>query len=870
MTEELRKYSTIKNTIFTFFSITVSLATGSICIALISKFHQNEAVLIIITCATFLYAMTCLYSLVVRLPSNSMSDKAINIMGTFFQIMTLCCAIEYFNFSIKHKIISSSKLHTNLLITFDSLLLFTLFFNGIIIGNKMESPSQQNYTTASSNTINKQDEKFIENDKFIPMKDSTQTLTPAMDMFFPKNFNMETSPDPRSLWTDNVLGQGGKASVDNNSTGSVIRHTLGPIIVPSQGSINGLHNKSEIKKNHHHHNLFKLRGLGIISPTLKNKNMRNNNNNHSQNLQEEGEGVPKNTKYITRLSTISDISKSLLNVLGTPNQSLEGTAKQERPTSKQQSLERPFSIMIDNSHLKTLSEVRSAAISPALEQEKIAIGRINNALLPPCLRLEHNNNSNNRLPSSITEEQISQITRPVSPLIPEIPTLASTNEAVNGTVKIEGVNGNFVHEEVEFENVVLALDQQAIPNLDFNDNFHSNSIEHIELPNKVTMEMWEKNKNQFLQRATSLQQQLLLSPFQMDPNTNTMNLAISSEELQSSDAYSFPRKPSIVNNAQLKQQEIVNDDAISELDEYLNEFEINELNESQIMEDSLKQPITNTYPNEQFQTNNYTTDNSRQHSPTKSIMSIISGGGNTNHSLHHHQNHHRKQNSITNFLTGNSHTRTPSQMTYMHSNSNSNPPSPTRSQILKRIGKKLSLSNISDSMLPHSFSNESPSSPIPGNNELFNFHTYGGFHQDQHQYHNRGKSLDFSYLHSLQNSPMKQTSGMSRSGSTYQNRRNSLKPSKSLAPPLPVNSNFYKQKNNITYSFTNNNSNVELESPSLILRRTSSNPDSHRSSLVSSKDSGTEYPDIVMSQYDRERWNTITNLHLNEPRIDNE
>ncbi|CCC67470.1 hypothetical protein NCAS_0A09120 [Naumovozyma castellii] len=800
--ERNKQPSTLGRNIIPLLCALASMVTGSVGIALTCKFHKTEAVLIIITCATYLYSLITFTSLF-RLRSRIC--EVIGLLSICFQLLILGSAIEYFNWNVKHSMIPNSTIQKHLLIAMNSLLLFSLFLNGINIGFYFESKNYNNLEEADEGS----DQKitFVDQEKFIPLKDSTQTLTPGMDLFYPKKFNIENQQNYSGYATEPE-----PMFSDDHSERSVIRHQLGPSSnhhiretdlskhenLPSRGRSNSM---NKIFKR----SFLKIKDLKLVS-SLQSNSEQLAKDETSQT------GNDLNTRYITRLSTISDISKSILNIGANPQQDSNRNQNNE---NIQNSIERPFSVMIDNPHRKSqgmcMYETETQT-SPALELEKKAIGRIDSSLLRPCLRLS------NRMPSSISEEeQTNQLSHPPSPLIPQMETFDV--EAFEETIKQQNMHSMFDS----------SYDEHDTP-------------EHIELPETVTLDIWEQDKKQILERANNLQQKVLLPPLELAFERESNSPLEPS--IESKKTFSFPGKSPIMDK--LMEERKTMEGTINELDKYLNDFEIDEAEKEQILENSLRQDMSPTLTAEKASRDLHRA--ATNHSPTKSIISIISGSANNNYHTH------KTRNSLSNFLGG--HTRTSSQLTFMYpSQTNakavSNPSSPTRSKRFKRLSKKLSLSNVSDSMLHSTFLPDNNNHDMKTNSEFFNFTPKGQ--------HNRGKSFDFSYLHSLQNSPTKQTSGMSRNVSLQRELpySNTSSPGKASRR---TSSHFYMQQENTTYTFDCNKpvDTTVLEEPVGIREPSSTTP-----SIVSN---GSEalYPELIISEYDREKWNTITNLHLND------
>ncbi|CAI6738505.1 ANL_collapsed_G0029400.mRNA.1.CDS.1 [Saccharomyces cerevisiae] len=156
--------------------------------------------------------------------------------------------------------------------------------------------------------------------------------------------------------------------------------------------------------------------------------------------------------------------------------------------------------------------------------------------------------------------------------------------------------------------ILMTNELQDIPQVprissNIEDDFEQQYTKHVDLPARVTLEMWEKDQEKILQKVTTNRDKSkLLPPFRftsesdMDPSTST-ELEV---ELHTQNNFSFPFKSAglqIATSDQFNQQEFKTSDTISELDEYLHDASIQEEDASQLIESSLnqKQPILNYY-----------------------------------------------------------------------------------------------------------------------------------------------------------------------------------------------------------------------------------------------------------------------------------
>ena len=399
----------------------------------------------------------------------------------------------------------------------------------------------------------------------------------------------------------------------------------------------------------------------------------------------------------------------------------------------------------------------------------------------------------------------------------------------------------------------------------------------FEYPPKISLDMWERNKADLMRKAgENSQNSTLLSPFQFNLNMNKMKSISESPLLESKQDFIFPDKNLSFNdvedekypiNTKDKMLDLDSDrfiqkgtchrnisDTISALEKYLNENEALGRDHSQLLEESLRQDnesVVHMVASTDF------TRSSFRHSPTKSLISIISGG--TNHG-HNNIGFHKQRSQNLSFSTS-THTKTPSQLLQYNFPSNiyntSTQSSPTK-QRFKRLSKKLSLSTLSDSMFPET-----------------------GFGSG----HSRQQSIEFTYIHNLQNNkhiPSKSISAIQTSDTLSHIHHNSvsgplndvmhfnsdnLKKNDGRKHSIvavgkifrSANSLFYKHKNvTIEMVPTLDTSNGQIFKPPPMENLTEERKASNQTSMGSE----SVYPDIVMSEYDREKWNTMKNLNI--------
>ncbi|QHS74199.1 Irc8p [Saccharomyces paradoxus] len=781
-----------------FGSALLSIATGAIAIALLCKFHDPEAVLIVIVCSTLLYGIPSLISFItetVFAPSKFRIGYFYNVLNFALPLITLGCTVDYFHNTLRKPISVQNESHRVYILTLDSLLIFTLFVNGIQLGFFLKDSNANNFGSSSSNISTDQydkEENSVENGRFVPLKNSSQTLTPDLELLHggPNSMN-------GVAWLINELSTSSNTNAnkptasDENSNSSVIRHKLGPITA----------GKYPKKPSHSHFSKLKKYNSFFLGP-IENRYKRNAK--QAAKAPKEKKSNHRSSQYVSRLSTISDISKSFLNFLALNEKNGNSTSTARTPSDGR------VSIIINegNNASKYKNPHDSHTIeSPNLELEREAIGRINSALLPACLRVTDKIIS--RQQSTQNEESYQ-----ATPLIPQM----------------EGGDDFYVND------ILMADELQDIPQVpriasDTENDFEQEYTEHVDLPARVTLEMWEKDQENILRNVTTnLNKSKLLPPFRFTSESD-MNPSTSTElevELHTQNNFSFPFKSEglhIAASDQINQQEFKTSDTISELDEYLHDASIQEEDASHLIENSLNQNnlSSTTIDNCQKDMARFST----RHSPTKSIISMISGSGSVKHQHSH--------STLSNFFTG--HSRNNSQINQLLQGSSNMPSntsphsSPTKS-LRMRFGKKLSLSNISDTM-----------SPYEGNiTDPINYSFGHG--------HNKNQSIDFSYVRTLQSShsPTKSTSGNSRRDSLNNDRSHSVVNERALRTASTL---FYLQHNNATCTL--NGEEPVLEAPQSIRSLSSG-------SEQESAGSRTGYPEVVFSEYDREKWNVLRNL----------
>ncbi|CAI1512041.1 hypothetical protein SEUBUCD646_0J01570 [Saccharomyces eubayanus] len=792
-----------------FGSALLSITTGAIAIALLCKFHHTEAVLVVIVCSTLLYGIPSLISFItetVFAPSRFRIGYFYNILNFALPLITLGCTVGYFHDTLRDQTSIQNESHKVYITTLDSLLIFTLFINGIQLGSFLKDLNVDHFgnTGYTSNNTNAnqydKEENMVDIGRFVPLKNSSQTLTPDLELLHGGPNNMDNV-----AWVINELSMNTHANKttasDENSNSSVIRHNLGPM--PSKTNFTS--KQYPKKPSHSHFSKLKKYNTFFLGPI---ENRYKKNAQPSVKVPKENNGSHRNE---ARSSTISDISKSFLNFLALNEKNGNSSSAAKTPSEGRVSM---IITEENNTPKHKISHDSHSIESPNLKLEREAIERINSALLPACLRVTDRIISTQQ---SIQNEQSYQTT----PLIPQM-----ENEG-----------------DCCIQDILMTNELQDIPQIprivsDSVYNIGQEYTNHVELPAHVTLEMWEKDQENILRKVTTnLAGNKLLPPFRftsksdIDPNSLPTELEV---ELHTQNNFSFPFKKEgshIAASNELDQKDFKNSDTISELDEYLHDASIQEEDAGHLIEDSLNQNNISSTTIDNIPKDTARVDT--RHSPTKSIISMISGSGSVKHQ--------RSHSTLNNFLTG--HSRNNSQINQLLQGSSSNMmsntsphASPTKS-LRMRFGKKLSLSNISDTMSPYESS-------------LTDSMNYSFGHDRK-----KNQSIDFSYVRTLQSShsPTKSTSGNSRRDSINNGRPHSVANERALRTASTL---FYLQQNNATCTL---NAKEPVLEPPQSIRSLSSG------SGQESTGSGAGYPEVVFSEYDREKWNVLRTLRQIAP-----
>ncbi|QLL33889.1 hypothetical protein HG536_0F02140 [Torulaspora globosa] len=750
----------------------LSLAAGSLCVALVVMYHQEKATFIVMACSNLLHGLgffaLCLICSKRRGKTSFLSLSHLSCIC--IELVTLGAAVCHFDNGRKHAISPNTHLHQNLIIALDALLLFALFINGMAIASLRTGTEAQ--ATSIEDISHLGSESATQHGKFVPLKNSSQTLTPSMEIF-----QSIQSQCGSKLWT--MKDTPASRSTDDISFPSVVKHKLECFSSKDASPVSSVSRKGSSIKS-------RLRSSsGSSSPRasrslisrLRSRKLQSVFDSRKKSAGDETSNKNINGRYVTRLSTIPDLSKSVLNVILS---SSEGQHKQEKVTDSSAEQNMQHSAILPD---------------PALELERDAIGRINSALLPPCLR------------------------------VMEIPPLSETVNS-NKQAFAQGSQYNDLQNATHSSPDILEANDLGeiprIPTATHGANSSGCSTDfnmHLDFPQLVTMDMWRENKERILERADQLQRHALLPAFDL----SSPGLVSQNDELPGS-TFSFPSK-SYPTNLDTKTSTDQKDfDTISALEEYFRDLNEHEEEEMQIIEDGLKHDQSSSAIGGNLSKEIIRT--STRHSPTKSMISVISAASQQRYL---NATGDQRRHSQSNFFL-------PTSSAAVYNSSSKS--SPTRSQRLKRIGKKLSLSNLSDTVINHSIASDA---------------TGDLFAASKHDLV-RGRSIDFSYVHNLQSnhSPTKSASGQSMCGSNY-DRRNSLAADHGLRTASGL---FFLHNGTGAANFA--------QDPTINTTWTDPLPEgqntSHSASTEPSNSSTTEYPDVVMSEYDRERWNTILSL----------
>ncbi|SCV03842.1 LAMI_0H11386g1_1 [Lachancea mirantina] len=590
------------------------------------------------------------------------------------------------------------------------------------------------------------DDNFEKQPKGIALKNSAQTLTPAQE-------NVILAHLPQPNWMNNSPAT--YSSSDTYSTPSVKRHAIdteafGRTSLSPQGC--------EIGKPKHINGINKSPKLNLLTKIRHKRSLKRAKTVQDQPRESDSSGA----HYVTRLSTIHDTSRSLVNVFGGP----------QNRDSLQPSAESV--LMLDHQS----NQEREQKDETAITIEKNALERLNSALLPPSLRTH-----------AFTESE-------------QAPELEQPSD-----------------DHANLPNL-FANDLQKIPEMFQNDGINNLGDPAIILPRTVTLDDWKTQKSLLLDRERHIAQ----SGDQLLPG---LDFKVNDSRDQEK-AFSFPDSYSMKFKSIFPQLE---PDTIEQLDDLFKSQQseskkVRLMKERLLLEDVLRQDNGSETV---LKLSKESTFPSGPHSPTKSIAS-------SNTAATPHKSPSRLGsillNSASSFTSNHAlHSRSNSQLSG-NAYSLSNQGSPVKSLRFRRsLSKKLSLSSIST-----------------------RHDDFVGSLADEYYYgrgHGRGKSIDFSYVHSLQSkhSPSKSTS--------LSGRRNSMFILGDRAPPA-INMLRENFTNAGRAPFTSENTTTTSAQDVTILE-----DESDESNC--SKGSGVNYPSVIKSEYDREKWSTLMSLDMIHP-----
>lgn len=776
-------------------NVAICLTAGGLSIALVcTKTEKNaqylhHTSLIIFSCASIISGLIQFpLTLWVKLP-------LLRLLFSLPQILMLGTSISYINYLVKYlpNTLTMNSTHRQTITAHISFLLLAMFTSGFStcmdIFTKEKGRVQNDLEKFSNMDCTSECDIKVDSDKTVLFKASAATLTPDQDP--------EQLAQPQQNWMNESPTT--YSGSENASTSSVVKYMMSGESHSNSGSsmnarlrsasctavspvskrrvLSRFRSKKNLKRKFSLKDKITGHRAGIDQPE---KQQRQRIDRKSWSKQPDIDA-----RFVTRLSTIPDTSKSLLNLINT-SQKVDSTSKSVTSLPP----------------LEWLSQNEDYDVS-AIRLEKDAIGRINSALLPPCLRMSNGDSDNGS----------NQNEFPVPFFNEDPPEVVEINNQEDG---------------------LLAHDLQNIPQIPtWGVVEHEMPDENKNQPNNlrnISLQEWELNGTSLMKKERELTNiaSQLLPPIQY--------VSEDSLGLESKENFSFPPSKQKLDIGKLVNEE--DGDTVSVLDELFKKESgcpIDRVQDTNAMEQVLRQDNPSVFFDRMSKDLSIST---RQHSPTKSVTSVATGSATG--SL-------RSPSKLGSFFgtssavgTNHHHTRSNSQFTLLTSSmnlvgaNNSVHSSPSKgSRLKKRLSKKLSLSNISFKL-----DDEEDFNNNNNNNNLF--HT-----------HNRGQSIDFSYVHTLQSkhSP-------SKSVSTIGGRRNSIlnaseKGLRSVSALLLLQS---EGANSMFQDVTNapvtveENGNAEADGIS-------------RASSPLSKGSNTKYPDAVFSEYDREKWTTLMSLN---------
>lgn len=291
----------------------LNLATGGISIAILNAqdYWKDMPSVVIIACSSMLCGLLQLGEVLLK----SSLIWALNLLVCLTTAITFSAAVSHC-YQLLHTIGRSDRNIPIPLMTAQlGVLLATMLMNGMQLNSSIINLyNQQRHGTESLKPLNEDLEKGSipleqDDEKYVALKASAQTLTPELEAVLEKN------------WMNEYPHSGS----DTTSTPSVIKHKLAYQMngeLSNKSSISKLRNTSfpndtsPIARSQHVFEKLQ-RKFSIKSPTNKDKHLKTG----SSALEPRNSFQPEiNAKYVTRLSTIPDMSKSYLNILKQTNE----------------------------------------------------------------------------------------------------------------------------------------------------------------------------------------------------------------------------------------------------------------------------------------------------------------------------------------------------------------------------------------------------------------------------------------------------------------------------------------------------------------------------------------------------------------------
>lgn len=336
----------------------LNISSGAVTVALlcIRKQWRDVPSETVIASSTLLCGIVQLVGLLLR----SKYARIYVILICTLTALTFGATISHFYFLLNSD--KFDEFNVSLLTAQVSLLFGSMVFSGIHIDALMMPSTNK----VPDDDYEKGEVQELKNDdKFVPLKASAQTLTPDLEIAIEKNW-MNDYPTTYS-------------GSDATSTPSVIKHKL-----PYQAQHNSAPTSFKTK--------LRNSSFATISPTSKKQVIQNiqrklsiKSPNSKEKLMASGATTPKcnnlpetliDAHYVTRLSTIADNSKSCLNVFKQANE-----------------VNSAFSVCLNET---------DSVDKNVLKMEKDAIDLYDSVLLPSIL--QNSNHSHSVVPSVISED----------------------------------------------------------------------------------------------------------------------------------------------------------------------------------------------------------------------------------------------------------------------------------------------------------------------------------------------------------------------------------------------------------------------------------------------------------------------------------